>query len=490
MEWKTLSEPDRRFWPLLFLGFFLILFVAELLEKSMFIDGVWYAVISNNLANGVGSFWQPQFSSTIFSEFHEHPPLIFGIQALFFKLFGNHFLTERIFSAVLYILLALTITSLWRKALPKTASYRYLIFLPLILWQANIVNYFFLPANLLDTPLAILSALAIYSLWISTRSKNPLSYLILAGVILGLSILTKGVTGLFPLAFILLHWVLFRPYDWKNMVVRSLMVVASLTLFFAILFLFIPSSVDSLKKYLDVQLLASLSGERRLYYYQTNRLYIIGQLFWALLPMISFSLVIVLLEKALRLNPVVNKRLNKRTALLFILIGLSASLPIMISPRQALPYLIPSLVYFSLAVGVWTAPKVEALLKWLRSRQFPFIKIIELSAFSLCFLGSFLIIKNFDTSNNRDLEVIEDAKTIGNLTGPNQIISSTTYDMYISGYLMRFHNINLDTVNREYQYLITKKEEPLTSPKFNIVAVETNKYLIYKRNTVLGEKQQ
>ncbi|MEO1627822.1 MAG: hypothetical protein AAFV25_21920, partial [Bacteroidota bacterium] len=59
-----------------------LLFASELLEQSMFVDGLWYAAISRNLAQGQGSFWHPHFSALIFSEFHEHPPLVFGLQAL------------------------------------------------------------------------------------------------------------------------------------------------------------------------------------------------------------------------------------------------------------------------------------------------------------------------------------------------------------------------------------------------------------------------
>ena len=68
---------------------FLVLYLAESVEESMFVDGLWYASISRNLAEGYGSFWNPQFSAIIFSDFHEHPPLWFGVQSLFFQLLGD-----------------------------------------------------------------------------------------------------------------------------------------------------------------------------------------------------------------------------------------------------------------------------------------------------------------------------------------------------------------------------------------------------------------
>ena len=39
-------------------------------------DGLMYSAISKNLANGIGTFWNPYLSETLFPEFHEHPPLV------------------------------------------------------------------------------------------------------------------------------------------------------------------------------------------------------------------------------------------------------------------------------------------------------------------------------------------------------------------------------------------------------------------------------
>lgn len=353
-------KPAYRFWILSLISLFLILYLSELLEASMFIDGVWYAVISNNLSNGIGSLWHPQFSDTIFSSFYEHPPLVFGLQALFFRFFGDHFWTERLFSLLSYGLSAWLIIAFWKKVVPKYSVYQYLWVLPLIFWQANLVNYFFLPANLLDTPLSILSGAAVLLMLRSADQKRGTILLVSAGAVLAIAMLTKGVVGLFPFAFIGIHYLLFKPYSWAIAIKRTLIVFLSFMSFLFILFFAIPESWMGFKEYLDVQLFASLSGERRLYYYQSNRFYILGQLLWTLAPMIFTGIVISLLGSFLKTNKSDDKATNlNRHALLFLLTGLSASLPIMISPRQALPYLIPSLPYFTLAISIWIAPKVH-----------------------------------------------------------------------------------------------------------------------------------
>ena len=108
------------FWKVLILGFFLTFFLSEILEESMFIDGIWYAVIARNLAEGNGSYWFPQFSQTIFSDFHEHPGFVFWLQSYFFKILGDSFWTERIFSGIQYLFNLILIILIWKKIFPKS----------------------------------------------------------------------------------------------------------------------------------------------------------------------------------------------------------------------------------------------------------------------------------------------------------------------------------------------------------------------------------
>ena len=72
---------------LLLLSVALVFFIAELVESSMYIDGVWYATISRNLAIGKGAWWYPAFSETIFANFHEHPPALFLDAVLYFLVY-------------------------------------------------------------------------------------------------------------------------------------------------------------------------------------------------------------------------------------------------------------------------------------------------------------------------------------------------------------------------------------------------------------------
>ncbi len=85
-----------------------------LLQDGMFMDGLLYACVSKNLADGHGTFWFPHFSKAMHTFFDQQPPLGFGIQAVFFKVFGDSIYVERGYSFVMAILNAILISVLWK----------------------------------------------------------------------------------------------------------------------------------------------------------------------------------------------------------------------------------------------------------------------------------------------------------------------------------------------------------------------------------------
>jgi len=52
-------------------------------------DGIEYATVAMNMADDVGTFWKPYLDDAIHPVFHEHPPLGFWIQSIFFRIFGG-----------------------------------------------------------------------------------------------------------------------------------------------------------------------------------------------------------------------------------------------------------------------------------------------------------------------------------------------------------------------------------------------------------------
>lgn len=489
-----------KFWYLLTFAVICTFYLSELVEMSMYIDGVWYASISRNLSIGKGSFWFPQFSETIFASFHEHPPLMFWLQSFFFKVLGDNFLTERIFNLTIYIINAILLLSFWRLLLPGRSIFLKTAFLPLLLWQFNIAAYFYFSANLLESQMIIFSGFAVLLLMKAETYTRPNLLIILSGILLFSACLTKGVVGLFPLASPFLLWLLFRRYSFPVMLRRSALLGASLLTCFALLLFLVPAARSSLSEYLDVQLFASLSGERRLYYYRDNRLFILGQMFRMLLPMLLLTAgtVFVLLRKAKQksLTKLFHLKAERsRYTVFFLLTALSASLPIMLSPRQALPYLLPALSFFAPAFALYIYGVLCRLWEYIFKEKRLLRRVAEITASILLLISLSLCVFKYKKTNHRDAAVIHDAKVIESLVGKGTNISSAHYDMYISGYLMRFGNISLDTLDRTREYLLLPKDKhfpreayrqiPANTKLFNLFQRDNNDYTIglYDSNT-------
>ena len=65
-------------------------------------DGLYYATIAKNLANGLGSFWQLYFTE-LDGVFYGHPPLAMGLQSILFSIFGDSIYIERAYSFSTFI---------------------------------------------------------------------------------------------------------------------------------------------------------------------------------------------------------------------------------------------------------------------------------------------------------------------------------------------------------------------------------------------------
>lgn len=110
-------------------GAFVFLTLARVWQPGMFSDGLLYACISRNLAQGIGSFWIPSYTSTDYPVFLEHPPLAFGLQAAAF-FFGDHLFVERGYALVMGAGTGLLVMMIWR----STVGGKSHDWLPLVFW--------------------------------------------------------------------------------------------------------------------------------------------------------------------------------------------------------------------------------------------------------------------------------------------------------------------------------------------------------------------
>lgn len=462
---------------LLTLGVFIILFFSKVFQHGLFFDGTIYSSIARNIAIGKGNLWNPLFSETIYSSFYEHPPLFFGLEAVFMKIFNASFFSEKLFSFVMSAFVLVLIYLIW-KFLNRKEAQKNLFWLPILFWIITPKNSWTFTNNLLETAVTVFSLAACFLLLRSTTQSNfkkSISILI-AAVFLLLTFLTKGFPGLFPLIFFLLYAMVFRDvYSFKKGMLDSFLLLFITGLVFIVFIVLFPSALENVVIYIDTQVLHSLSGNSRV----GSRWVIPQNLFNELIPIL---LIIVLFFIIFRKEVILVYRERKfmsKFGFLFLLVGFSASIPLMISPKLSSFYLVPSLPYFALAFGFILATFFMKITERMNGIA---RKISLFFGFTAIIIGAFLTLVNIDTIG-RDRPLFDDLDAIAKIVGEDVIISLDKYyteDWTTIAYFQRYKKISFDRSElREFILLRKGGTIPLG---YERVKLDTKKFDLAKKD--------
>ena len=341
------------FW-LFLIGLFLILVSKSLLTEGMFFDGVTYASISRNMAEGQGTFWNPHYTQTLYPEFRQHPPLALGMEALAFKALGDHWWVEKVYSVLAFLLSGLFIALIWKRT-TNNIRWAWLLLLfwltmPLVSWSAT--------NNLLENTMSVFVLLSVY-LMIVSYQRNHKFWLFLSAVALLLAFLSKGFTGLFPLVFPILYCAFDQKRKWIQGPIDSLILVISMAIFVGIMFLAFPASLPYLKDYIQLQVIGGGLHEATV----SSRFYIVFSLLLQLVvPLVMVIALVVLKTKNKDNNKVFEFPPDKAWFYIFLILGLLGVLPIMVSVKQRDFYMLSALPFFALACGHITIAEVNTLM--------------------------------------------------------------------------------------------------------------------------------
>ena len=421
------------FW-LLLIGLFLILVSKNLLTEGMFLDGVTYACISRNMAEGQGTFWNPYYTQTVYPEFRQHPPLALGMEALAFKAFGDHLWVEKTYSVLMFLLSALLIALIWKRT---TNNLRW-AWLPLLFWLAMPLVTWSVTNNLLENTMSVFVLLSVYLMIISYQ-RNHKFWLMLSAVTLLLAFLSKGFTGLFPLVFPILYCAFDQKRKWIQGPIDSLILVLSLAVFTGVLFLVFPQSLPYFKDYIQLQVIGGGLHEVTV----TSRFYIVFSLLQQLIVPFMMALTLVILKIKNKSNKKIFEFPPDRAWFyIFLILGLLGVLPIMVSVKQRDFYMLAALPFFALACGhiilsmltLWLPKITPSVRKWM-----------TLGACCIMLLG--LVLNTVHIGKyGRDEALIEEVKQrIAEADGKNTIeITPDEYTQWAKhAYYMRYGKISL-----------------------------------------------
>ena len=172
---------------------------------------------------------------------------------------------------------------------------------------------------------------------------------------------------------------------------------------------------------------------------------------------------------------------DNKLATYFMIIGLSGSVPIIVSMKQSGFYLIPSIPFFILSFGIFSVQSVNHFISkiTLKQRNLKFITIF--SILSIIVALSFTISKVGKIKRNKNL--ISDIYKIGSIVPEKTTISicpANFEDWSLHAYLMRYFKISLDNKNFQLYYLINKNSNDSTLNKYTKLNLNTKVYDLYK----------
>ena len=366
---------SRRHFPfqLFTLAFIAAMFFPRVLPEGMFPDGLTYASIARNMAEGRGGFWSPYFSSSFWIpfqgsqyEFYGHPTLCMGLLSLLFRAFGDHWFVEKFYCILIWLLSVWLVIRLWQ----SVGRDKQLWWLPVWTWYMMPAVLWSYPNLVLDNTMAVFSILA--GLFILKGVKNEkilrggknenipnILCFIVSGLMLHLAFLTKGPVGLFPLAIPVIYGLFYRDkISLQKAVFQSFII--GLTCFgtLALWYFYAPAKAFWVK-YFNVQLVSSISeNDQTETYTWFDYLYIPKELLVQSVAFLIVGLVLFVFSKVKHTAFHFEDEATKRAAF-FTVIGLSGSLPMMISHKASSYFLLPALPFFVVGFCLWLEPTVS-----------------------------------------------------------------------------------------------------------------------------------
>ena len=170
---------------------------------------------------------------------------------------------------------------------------------------------------------------------------------------------------------------------------------------------------------------------------------------------------------------------------MFIFLAFSATLPMMISPKQLGFYIVPALPLFAIAAALLLLP----IIVFLRQKQTELSYLfLSLQCFIIgCFIAFYV---NLGTIN-RNKELLNDVFLIQKNIAPHTVVRLQTelYNTWnLHGYLYRFAYINLICDDSHaYRYWLIKKNDSLNLKNYQKINLNTQLYDIYENKNVAPE---
>jgi hypothetical protein len=261
--------------------------------------------------------------------------------------------------------------------------------------------------------------------------------------------------------------------------------LGGLSVLFVGLVLLDPDAREFCIAYVNVQVIASVSGMRDVSGSRLGRFFIVAEIAESLAPILASALALIWMSRRWQTAPGLTAAFHltaMRGASFCFVTALSASLPIVLSPKQLGHYALPSYPYYALALSFCCAPALMKL--WANCPRFtrPHLLLRRCAASAAVAVVGLCVVHRGEPL--RDRELFHDNLVLGNILPRNAVIGGSYdlgWDSSIRSYLHRWHRVSVALEDRRCQYWLQSAD--LANPPEGFVVVEAGllRYRLYRR---------
>ncbi|MHB8401646.1 MAG: hypothetical protein ACYDCN_06495, partial [Bacteroidia bacterium] len=384
---------------------------------------------------------------------------------------------------------AFSLHKIWRVVMYNNPVMRQHSWLPILFWISIPVIFWAYANHVEETVMALFVIVSIYYLFKALfRKEKVILNLIIVGIFIFLSSLTKGVQGIFPITGVFFYWIVSKQLSFKKMILYSLLVIAVPVFIYATLIFFNPHIYDALYEYFKNRY--GKTFFTTVYNTTDYRFQIIVNLLSELIPVFALTALILLSpllwrgvggEVFAKQSPTKNERTE---ALWFLCMALSGTLPLMITLEQRGFYLVTGIPLFVLSLTIYLSNKVDSLLEKIDIKSKSFVMFRRISFIIL--IGSIVFTVLQIGKTKRDEEMLPDIYAIGKIIPCGEVVSTSTdvsYEFGFAAYFARYFTISLDASQTKHTYFMIKKNLPktLVPAGYKLLPLPTTYVDVYKK---------
>ena len=444
------------------------------LSPGMFFDGVTYAAVANNWSQKIGEFWRPFYHHRD-EPFMAHPPLLYVLLGVFYKLLGHDWWVEELYNFLTYALtIILSIAIVQRIA----GSSNITSFLPFFFLSITPLYSWAFRATLMDNTVTVFALLSVYLGLIYVQSDQIIFFLA-AIVSVFLGFMVKGPPALFPMFFLPVHTLLFYRNSIKKWVIALLPLII-IAIMVCALILLSNKALYFFEVYFTKQVVASIRGIESTH---TPRWYLLQKLVIELLPMSLVSAIFIVIgSKKIKTSFSFS---SSSWVTLFLLVALVGSLPLLISQKQRAFYLVPSLPFFAIACSLISSQYLTRFIQSINSKVLNKTEIVVWVLSMISVLSSFLTRRIFSD----DSFLVNDILTLTHKVEPYSTIrcsSTTAVNWKWVAYAARYGGYTVDDQCDARYYLSILEEVPENNLQWELVNLMLTQCKLYKKREPEG----